>query len=148
MAFVPDRGAGFRVQDFDFDRDPPRLATMAKVYDATDPDLTAFRAHGGKLLAYHGWADPIVTPQRTLDYFAAVRARMGGAEATAQFARLFMLPGFDHCGAQPGPGATAVEFDPLPALEAWVERGEAPATLDVRWRMTDGSVRERAVAPE
>jgi len=148
MAFVPDAGAGFDVRKYDFDRDPPRLATMARIYDATNPDLTAFRERGGKLLLFHGWADPLVTPQRTLDYYAAVRATMGGAESTARFARLFMLPGVDHCGLQPGPGAQAIEFDPLPALEAWVERDEAPATLNVRWQMTDGSVRNRAVTPQ
>jgi feruloyl esterase len=47
----------------DFARNPPRLATMSRMYDATSPDLTPFRARGGKLLMYHGWADPIVTPQ-------------------------------------------------------------------------------------
>jgi feruloyl esterase len=148
MAFVPDAGMSFDVRKYDFDRDPPRLATMARIYDATNPDLTAFRERGGKLLLFHGWADPLVTPQRTLDYYEAVRARMGGNESTAQFARLFMLPGIDHCGIQAGPGAKSVDFDPLPALEAWVERNEAPPTLNVRWQMTDGSVRSRDVTPQ
>lgn len=148
MAFVPDAGEVFEVRQYDFDRDPPRLATMSRIYDAVSPDLSGFRGRGGKLLLFHGWADPIVTPQRTIDYYEAVRARMGGAESTAQFARLFMLPGVDHCGLQPGPGAKSVEFDPLPALEAWVERDEAPVALDVRWQMTDGSVRNRAVTPQ
>jgi Tannase and feruloyl esterase len=145
MAFAPDAGPAFDVRQYDFDRDPPRLATMSRIYDATDPDLTAFRARGGKLLLFHGWADPLVTPQRTLDYFAAVRARMGGDVSTAQFARLFMLPGVEHCGLQPGPGAQSFEFDPLPALEAWVERDQAPEVLQIRWRMNDGSVRSRDV---
>jgi feruloyl esterase len=145
MAFVPDAGEAFDVRDYDFDRDPPRLTTMARIYDATDPDLSGFRERGGKLLLFHGWADPIVTPQRTLEYYDAVRARMGGNESTAEFARLFMLPGVDHCGLQPGPGAKSVDFDPLPALEAWVERNEAPPTLNVRWQMSDGSVRSRDV---
>jgi hypothetical protein len=145
MAFVPDAGAAFDVRRYDFDRDPPRLATMARVYDATDANLVEFRNRGGRLLMFHGWADPIVTPQRTLDYYAAVRARMGGTESTAQFARLFMLPGVDHCGLQPGPGAKSLEFDPLPALEAWVERNEAPNALQISWQMNDGSVRSREV---
>jgi feruloyl esterase len=145
MAFVPDAGAGFDVRKYDFNRDPPRLATMARIYDATNPDLTAFRERGGKLLLFHGWADPLVTPQRTLEYYDAARARMGGKESTAEFARLFLLPGVDHCGLQPGPGAKSVDFDPLPALEAWVERNEAPTTLNVRWQMLDGSVRSRDV---
>jgi feruloyl esterase len=148
MAFVPDAGAAFDIRRYDFDRDPPRLATMSRMYDATNPDLTAFRARGGKLLMYHGWADPVVTPQRTLDYYDAVRTRMGGPDATAQFARLFMLPGVDHCGLQAGPGAKSVEFDPLPALEAWVERDQAPAALDLRWQMNDGTVRSRTVQPQ
>jgi len=145
MAFVPDGGATFDVRKYDFDRDPLRLATMSRIYDATNPDLSGFRQRGGKLLMFHGWADPIVTPQRTLEYYAAVRARMGGNESTAQFARLFMLPGVDHCGLQPGPGAKSLEFDPLPALEAWVERNEAPDVLQIRWQMNDGSVRSRDV---
>jgi feruloyl esterase len=70
---------------------------------------------------------------------------MGGAESTAKFARLFMLPGVDHCGLQPGPGAQSVAFDPLPALEAWVERDAAPDALQVSWQMNDGSVRSREV---
>ncbi len=145
MAFVPDAGEAFDVRHYDFDRDPQRLATMSRIYDATNPDLSVFRERGGKLLLFHGWADPIVTPQRTLDYYDAVRARMGGNESTAEFARLFMLPGVDHCGLQPGPGAKSIEFDPLPALEAWVERNEAPDVLQIRWQMNDGSVRSRDV---
>lgn len=145
MAFAPDAGAEFDVREYDFDLDPPRLATMSRIYDATNPDLSGFRQRGGKLLLFHGWADPIVTPQRTLDYYAAVRDRMGGHEATAEFARLFMLPGVDHCGLLPGPGAKSLEFDPLPALEAWVERNEAPEKLQVRWQMHDGSARSRDV---
>jgi Tannase and feruloyl esterase len=145
MAFAPDAGEAFDVRKYDFDRDPQRLATMSRIYDATNPDLSRFRERGGKLLLFHGWADPVVTPQRTLEYYAAVRERMAGNEATAEFARLFMLPGVDHCGLQPGPGAKSLEFDPLPALEAWVERNEAPDALQLRWQMNDGSVRSREV---
>ncbi len=69
MAFVPDAGEAFDARKYDFDRDPPRLATMSRIYDATNPDLSGFRERGGKLLLFHGWADPLVTPQRTLDYY-------------------------------------------------------------------------------
>jgi len=131
MAFAEDPGEGYEVRDFDFDRDPPRLAALGALYDATSPALEPFRERGGKLLIYHGWADAIVTPQRTLDYYAALEARFGAAP-TREFARLFMLPGFDHCGIQPGPGANDAGFDPLPALEAWVEQGVAPERIDTR----------------
>ena len=148
MAFVSDRGAAFEVRDFDFDRDPLRLASMSRIYDATNPDLSVFQQRGGKLLVYHGWSDPIVTPQRTIDYFGEVRERMGGQHRTDSFARLFLLPGVDHCALQPGPGAKSVEFDPLPALEEWVEHGRAPDELTVRWQMQDGSVRTQVVTPQ
>jgi feruloyl esterase len=129
MAFADDPGETYRVQDFDFERDPPRLAPMGAIYNADNPDLSAFAARGGKLIVYHGWADPIVTPWRTLQYVKDVQRRMGGAEKTDSFLRLFMLPGFDHCGMQTGPGANDAGFDPLPALEAWVERGVAPDSI-------------------
>ena len=79
---------------------------------------------------YHGWADPLVTPQRTLEYHAAVEKAMGGREVVADFYRLFMVPAMGHCGVEPeGPGITATGFDPLTALERWVEQGVAPDSL-------------------
>ena len=130
MAFPDDPGDGYQVSSFDFDRDPPRMQLMATLYDATSPDLSKFRARGGKLLMYHGWADPLVTPQRTLEYHAAVEKAMGGRAAVADFYRLFMVPAMGHCGVEPeGPGITATGFDPLTALEKWVEEGIAPDSL-------------------
>jgi feruloyl esterase len=138
VAFVDDPGESYGVAKFDFDSDPPRLATMAAIYNATDSDLSAFKARGGKLLMYHGWADPIVPPQGTMDYYEAVEKTMGGRGATQGFLRLFMIPGFDHCGWQPGPGITELGFDPLTALENWVEKGEAPASLLATKQDKDG----------
>jgi feruloyl esterase len=140
MAFAEDPDPNYTVSQFDLDRDPARLATMSAVYDADSGDLAAFKARGGKLLLYHGWADPIVTPWATLEYYAALEKRFGGPDATREFARLFMLPGFDHCGLQRGAGADNAGFDPLPALEAWVERGEGPDTIDTQRRNADGSI--------
>ncbi|MDX3453570.1 tannase/feruloyl esterase family alpha/beta hydrolase [Streptomyces sp. ME02-8801-2C] len=90
-----------------------------------DPDLGAFRDGGGKLILWHGWADELIFPQGTIDYFRRVAAESGGPQRTERFARLFMAPGVAHCNL--GPGAAPV--DPLAALVAWVEKGEAPETL-------------------
>jgi feruloyl esterase len=139
MAFADDPGESYAVQDFDFDQDPPRLARMAALYNAENPDLGAFAARGGKLIVYHGWADPIVTPWRTLQYVEDVQRKMGGPSHTDSFLRLFMLPGFDHCGVQTGPGANDAGFDPLPALEAWVERGVAPDSIPSARISADGT---------
>jgi len=130
MAFAEDPGHGYGPLDFDFERDPARLDVMAEIYNATDPDLGAFADAGGKLLMWHGWADAIVTPQLTVDYFEALEDAMGGRRATRDVARLFMVPGMDHCGLLPGgPGISQAGFDPLSALERWVEDGEAPERL-------------------
>ena len=126
MAFPDDPEDGWTIADFDFDADPERMAPLAQVYNSDDPDLSAFRDAGGKLLMYHGWADAIVFPGKTLDYWDDMTATTPG-----DFARLFMIPGMDHCGIQAtGPGIDQSGFDPLSALEAWVERGEAPERLE------------------
>src|ERR1700753_30298 len=90
--------------------------------NAPSLDLDAFRAHGHKLLMYHGWSDWLVAPGETIRYYDAVLARDKSAD---QSVRLFMLPGMSHCSG--GPGAT--HFDPLGAMVDWVEKGTAPERI-------------------
>ncbi|MFE0020647.1 tannase/feruloyl esterase family alpha/beta hydrolase [Amycolatopsis sp. NPDC059021] len=98
-------------------------------YDSTigtsDPDLSAFRRAGGKLLTYVGTADQLIPPGGTLQYRREVERRMGGADRVNDFYRLFLAPGVEHCGGGAGPQPA----DPLGALVNWVEHGKAPATL-------------------
>jgi Tannase and feruloyl esterase len=79
------------------------------------------------MLIYQGWADAIVTPAMTTDYYEAVESKSGGREATQSYLRLFILPGVDHCGIQPGPGADRRRFDPL-TRRCW-------SRLLRRWRL-------------
>lgn len=144
MAFEPAAGSSFRIADYDFDRDPGRLAATSRIYNAAtyDPDkpaevaeadLGAFRQAGGKIILYHGWGDPLVTPFLTVSYYEALAKAAGGQAAAQDFARLFMVPGMDHCGiGQDGPGIADTGIDPLTALERWVENGQAPDTLEAR----------------
>lgn len=120
-----DFGPDWKAADFDFDRDPDRLREYEVLYSASHPDLRAFRDAGGKLLIYHGWMDSRVAPLNSVDYFGAVTRAMGGAPATGAFARLVMVPGMEHCWGGSGPFA----IDYISAMEAWVERGEAPQEL-------------------
>ncbi len=89
---------------------------------AIDPDLSRFQRAGGKLLIYQGWADPVVPPEDTIRYFEELGRSMGGLTRTATFVRLFMVPGMGHCRGGPGPDT----FDPVEAVNDWVENGHAP----------------------
>jgi feruloyl esterase len=109
----------------------------AKDVDSTNTDLSRFAARGGKLILYHGWNDPAISPWNTVNYFNAVKKTMGEAKA-AQTVRLFMAPGVEHCLAGPGPslfgqlGLPAAEgkgSGALDLLQKWVERGDAPEMI-------------------
>ncbi|KAI1263829.1 feruloyl esterase B [Xylariaceae sp. FL1019] len=92
---------------------------------ATDnPDLSAFKRAGGKLLTWHGWADEYVFPEGTVEYWERVADIFGEAE-TDEFYRVFMAPGVGHCLGGDGPAVT----DALAVLVEWVENGNAPDTL-------------------
>jgi feruloyl esterase len=128
---------------FDFDRDPATLAQSRKTYDATSFDLRAFKARGGKILMWHGWADGAIMATSSIGYYEGVRKFMGGRGKTEDFFRLFLVPGVHHGGG--GPGLT--EFDSFSALEEWVEEGQAPDRL-IAGRVTNGVVeRTRPVYP-
>ena len=109
----------------------------SRILNATDPNLASFNAHGGKLVLYHGWNDPAISALNTIDYWEAVRAKLGPAQ-TDSFVRLYMLPGVQHCGGGPGadsfgalnsPGPRDRQHNVQAALELWVEKGVAPSSL-------------------
>lgn len=97
-------------------------ASFTGILNAYDPDLTAFRKHGGKLIQYHGWLDPAVPARDSIEYYGRVQAQMGDV---GDFYRLFLAPGMLHCGGGPGPNTLAT----LEAIRAWVEDGKAPDRL-------------------
>ncbi len=69
--------------------------------DATDPDLARFATNGSKLILYHGWNDPAISPWNTVDYYKGLQQKMG-ADKVSSFARLYMVPGMEHCAGGPG----------------------------------------------
>jgi hypothetical protein len=90
-----------------------------------DPNLSAFRDAGGKVVIWHGTADPVVMFRGSVDYYRRLATTMGGADRTAAFARFFVAPGVAHCGGGRGATPTAV----LDAVVRWVEDGDAPTHL-------------------
>ena len=116
---------GFDLEKFDTTADRASLADATVALDANSVDLTEFRDHGGKLLMYQGWNDYPLRPQRAIDYLARAEAAMGGREETADFFRLFMVPGMVHCAGGPGPW----QADYVDPIVAWREEGIAPQRI-------------------
>ena len=120
---------------FDFDRDFARADKIdGGTLTATNPDLSAFEARGGRLLMFHGWNDQLITAQNSVNYYESVRAKLGAARTDATV-RLFMAPGMAHCSGGPGPN----QADWLTALEQWVEKGIPPSRI-VASRSANGVV--------
>ena len=113
---------------------------LASIINANDPDLTRFRDHGGKLIMYQGWIDPVVSALDTLRYYTAVTKTMGGRQTTRRFARLFMVPDMAHCGTFGGGDFNMVPIDDpehrnvLSMLDRWVTEARAPRRLIVEQR--------------
>ncbi len=118
---------------FDIEKYPARAEELRQIIDANDPDLSAFRRRGGKLLMYFGWADPQLNPRMGVEYYEQVVEKMGGS--TGEFFRLFMVPGMFHCGGGVG---TSV-FDAATPLVSWVEAGKAPERIEAS-RVSSGKV--------
>ena len=85
--------------------------------------LPALKNRGAKLMVYHGTADPIFSSDDTVDWYQALRRDNGGD--ASDFARLFLVPGMNHCAG----GPATEQFDMLDALVDWVEKGQAPDSV-------------------
>ena len=108
---------------FDVSRDIAKAdKEIGPLMNATDPNLKSFFGHGGKLVIYHGWADPGIAPENSVNYFTAVEDAMGGKAVASNSIRLFMVPGMGHCAGGDGTD----DFDKVGTLDAWVESGKAP----------------------
>jgi tannase/feruloyl esterase len=134
----------WQVSKFNVDADPSKLEKgESGQIDARNPDLKAFFARGGKLLMYHGWADPQISPLNATAYYDQVIKTSGGASKINASYRLFMAPGMAHCGGGEGPN----DFDKVGPLEQWVEQGKAPDQI-VASHSKDGKVdRTRPLCP-
>jgi feruloyl esterase len=141
---------------FDYDRDVAFADRKLAAVNATDTNLDAFKARGGKLLMYSGWADPTGPSMDAVRYYTNVVKRVGSVD---DFFRLFMVPGMAHCDYGPGPnmfggvsprmaeGPGDPTHDILAALVRWVEDGKAPAQIVASHRTNDDVDRTRPLCP-
>ncbi|MDX1384715.1 MAG: tannase/feruloyl esterase family alpha/beta hydrolase, partial [Thermoanaerobaculia bacterium] len=136
---------------FDWNRDVDRsLTKVGAALDAADPDLRPLEEKGAKLIVYHGWSDPDISPLASIDYYESVVGaltknddRSAALARTREFFRLFLVPGMGHCRGGPGTD----RFDALAALERWVEEGEAPARIVAAKQVEGATVRTRPLCP-
>jgi feruloyl esterase len=143
-----DPNWNFRTFDFDSGFDFAK-ANYSALIDAVDPDLSAFRKSGGKLLYTHAWSATVHTGTRSIEYYEQVARQMHGGDhdhdrvhfgKTREFFRLFMAP---SAAGSKGPST----LDSMPALERWVEQGIAPKSL-IAVHKTGGVVdRSRPLCP-
>jgi feruloyl esterase len=104
------------------------VSQFSNVMAANNPDLSAFKRNGGKIIIWHGLSDQLIFPQGTVKYYQQVQRKMGGPGPTNSFARLFLAPGATHCASGAGP-APAGPAQPLASLVNWVENDKAPSTI-------------------
>ena len=149
--------ADWDYRTFNFDHDVKYIDDKTgSVFNGIDPNLKAFRSHGGKLLLYHGWSDAAISPVNAINYYKSVAAKMGQKQAS-EFVELYMVPGMQHCGGGPGvtdfgafaPGS---EQGMTAAIERWVEKGTAPDRIIASKYKNDGNpasgvVRTRPLCP-
>ena len=136
-------------QDFDWRSWKPGKADLADLLknagfqNANDPDLSAFKAAGGKLIVWQGEADNAAGSYILQDYYQQVRDTMGGFAGTDPFMRVYLFPGVYHCSG----GYVAYQHDVLGAMVNWVERAAAPDALVGTAILEGGAVRSRPTYP-
>jgi feruloyl esterase len=100
--------------------------------DALNTDLSAFKSRGGRIVSYHGWADPGIPTEQTVNYYESVVAKQGGLPQTQSFYRLFLVPAMGHCSG-------AYTADWISTLEQWVEGARAPDVVLAQRLATRGT---------
>jgi feruloyl esterase len=126
--FIVFNNSAYDSSKFNFDTDPAKLGPTGLILNATDPGLSSFEEHGGKIIMYHGWNDHALSALKTIDYYQQVGRTMGRDDddnRIQDFFRFFLVPGMHHCGGGPGPNT----FDTLTPLAKWVEHGVAPRRI-------------------
>lgn len=127
MKYLVFHDPDWNYADYSFDTFRSDVAIVTPTLNATDPDLTAFREQGGKLLIFTGWGDMALSPLGTIAYYEQVLEHDPGASDDV---RLIMMPGVDHCLG--GTGPDWVNY--LDEIDKWVVSDEAPEQLTAYWR--------------
>jgi len=126
QAYVVNQDADWDFMDMDYAGD---LTDLDEIVDALgmqaiDPDISEFINNGGKLLLYHGWNDPLISPFNSINYYNQVQAAV--SLNTRESVRLFMMPGVNHCRG----GNGFDTWSKLQVIDTWRESGQAPERIN------------------
>lgn len=108
--------------EYNFDTDPAKQKLSEALHNAVSTNYNEFKSHNGKLILYHGMADPVFSAYDTINYYNKVVAANGGLKSTQEFARLFLVPSMSHVNG----GPATDQFDMLTAIMDWTENSKAP----------------------
>ena len=106
------------------------------------PDLDKVRKRNGKIIHYHGIADPLIIPFGSYNYVSRVFDRYGVEDAQS-FMRSFFYPGNGHCGGGAAPLINGTDL--FNALVNWVENGVAPDYIVASQNLGGGITRTRKI---
>jgi feruloyl esterase len=142
--YIVFQDPNWNYMSFDPDRDMAAADKNASaLMNSTEPNLKPFFGHGGKLLMYHGWADPGIAPRNSVNYYESVVENVGGRRKAGDSIRLFMIPGMGHCRGGDGTDT----FDAMAAIAAWVEKGKAPERIEASHQTRGVVDRTRPLCP-
>jgi feruloyl esterase len=141
--FLVFKDANWNYLDFNAERDiAAGDKTAGALMNSIDPNLKPLFSRGGKVVMYHGWADPGIAPQNSVNYYNSVIEKLGKA-AVSNSMRLFMVPGMGHCAG--GDGTST--FNMVAAISAWVEQGKAPDRMEASRVRAGKTDRTRPLCP-
>jgi hypothetical protein len=127
MVFSTPPNAQLNTSNFNLDKDFANFEPFSKIYDTyRDDRMNAYFSRGGKFMIVHGMADGIFSANESIDYYERLATNHGGIAAVQEKARLFLVPGMNHCQG----GSATDKFDAIDAMVNWVEKGQAPQRIE------------------
>ncbi|CAG4988322.1 Mono(2-hydroxyethyl) terephthalate hydrolase [Dyadobacter sp. CECT 9275] len=129
----------FDYTKYDFKNFDVETEYASSYLDATSTDYSEFKKRNGKIIFFHGWNDPALSANATVEHYDGILKSDKDAQS---FARLFLLPGVLHCGG--GLGCDKVDWIGL--IIDWVEKSKAPDQV-VATKVGGGKVVTKAILP-
>jgi pimeloyl-ACP methyl ester carboxylesterase len=129
MVFSTPANAQLNTTNFDLEKDFGKFDTFSKQYDTfRDDKMNTYFNRGGKFMIIHGMADGIFSADESINYFERLAANHGGINAVQSKAKLFLVPGMNHCSG----GSATDKFDAIDAMVNWVEKGVPPNRIEAQ----------------